>query len=88
MYVVSFYMQIRLIHNGLYMPFSASLLVFRNSHVFHCFFFYKSVNLQGFGVILTKCFWSRCFMSLFVLVCCLFNCKLQGINYLGWGRES
>ena len=27
-------------------------------------------------------------MSYFVLFCCLFICKRQWINYLGWGRES
>ena len=32
--VVSFYIQIRLIQRGLYMAFSAILLVFENSHVF------------------------------------------------------
>ena len=26
-------------------------------------------------IVLTKCFWSRCFVSLFVLFCCLFICK-------------
>ena len=26
-------------------------------------------------------------MSLFVLFCCLFICKRQWINYLGWGNE-
>ena len=31
-------------------------------------------NDDGFGVILNKCFWSRCFMSQFVFFCCLFIC--------------
>ena len=33
-YAVSFYIQIRRIQRGLYMPFSVILLVFENSHVF------------------------------------------------------
>ena len=34
-------------------------------------------KVMVFGVILTKCLWSRCFMSesYFVFYCCLFVCE-------------
>ena len=35
-----------------------------------------------FGVILTKCFWSRCFMSYFVFFCSLYICKRLWLIYL------
>ena len=35
----------------------------------------KSGLNGGFGVVLTKCFWSRRFMSYFVFFCCLYICK-------------
>ena len=44
-------------------------------------------SASGFGVILTKCFWSRCFMLYFVFFCCLFICKRYCGSITSAGEE-